>query len=175
MKDKIDKLESDYARGSSIVRRSRAADGQCPGGRRAPPDFRFSRPASRSKEQIDRLEAIEKVRQPSNPASASRRGETHCGRDLRRSPCEGTQDTPHRSRPQANSSISFLDHGTIDRSMYDAIADPACELARIDPAGRDASEPVGRIDDRHSPSSRRDCRESSTRTSDRGQDRRAGT
>jgi chromosome partitioning protein len=33
--------------------------------------------------------------------------------------------------PQANSSISFLDHGTIDRSMYDAIADPACELAHI--------------------------------------------
>jgi chromosome partitioning protein len=33
--------------------------------------------------------------------------------------------------PQANSSISFLDHGTIDRSMYDAIADPACELAQI--------------------------------------------
>jgi len=33
--------------------------------------------------------------------------------------------------PQANSSISFLDHGTIDRSMYDAIADPACELVQI--------------------------------------------
>jgi len=33
--------------------------------------------------------------------------------------------------PQANSSISFLDHGTIERSMYDAIADPACELAQI--------------------------------------------
>jgi chromosome partitioning protein len=33
--------------------------------------------------------------------------------------------------PQANSSISFLDHGAIDRSMYDAIADPACELAHI--------------------------------------------
>ena len=33
--------------------------------------------------------------------------------------------------PQANSSISFLDHGTIDRSMYDAIADPACELAQV--------------------------------------------
>ena len=33
--------------------------------------------------------------------------------------------------PQANSSISFLDHGAIDRSMYDAIADPACELAQI--------------------------------------------
>jgi chromosome partitioning protein len=33
--------------------------------------------------------------------------------------------------PQANSSISFLDHGTIDRSMYDAIADPACDLAQI--------------------------------------------
>src|SRR6185436_11105239 len=27
--------------------------------------------------------------------------------------------------PQANSSISFLDHGSIERSMYDAIADPA--------------------------------------------------
>jgi chromosome partitioning protein len=33
--------------------------------------------------------------------------------------------------PQANSSISFLDHGSINRSMYDAIADPACELAQI--------------------------------------------
>jgi chromosome partitioning protein len=33
--------------------------------------------------------------------------------------------------PQANSSISFLDHGAIGRSMYDAIADPACELAQI--------------------------------------------
>jgi chromosome partitioning protein len=33
--------------------------------------------------------------------------------------------------PQANSSISFLDHGSIARSMYDAIADPACELAQI--------------------------------------------
>jgi chromosome partitioning protein len=33
--------------------------------------------------------------------------------------------------PQANSSISFLDHGAIARSMYDAIADPACELAQI--------------------------------------------
>ena len=33
--------------------------------------------------------------------------------------------------PQAKSSISFLDHGTIGRSMYDAIADPACELAQI--------------------------------------------
>jgi chromosome partitioning protein len=33
--------------------------------------------------------------------------------------------------PQANSSISFLDHGTIERSMYDAIADPTCELSQI--------------------------------------------
>jgi chromosome partitioning protein len=33
--------------------------------------------------------------------------------------------------PQANSSISFLDHGAIGRSMYDAIADPTCELAQI--------------------------------------------
>ena len=33
--------------------------------------------------------------------------------------------------PQANSSISFLDHGAIVRSMYDAIADPTCELAQI--------------------------------------------
>jgi chromosome partitioning protein len=33
--------------------------------------------------------------------------------------------------PQANSSISFLDHGAISRSMYDAIADPACDLAQI--------------------------------------------
>jgi len=33
--------------------------------------------------------------------------------------------------PQANSSISFLDHAAITRSMYDAIADPNCELAQI--------------------------------------------
>jgi chromosome partitioning protein len=33
--------------------------------------------------------------------------------------------------PQANSSISFLDHGKIGRSMYDAVADPACDLAQI--------------------------------------------
>jgi chromosome partitioning protein len=33
--------------------------------------------------------------------------------------------------PQANSSISFLDHGSINRSMYDAIADPSCELTQI--------------------------------------------
>ena len=33
--------------------------------------------------------------------------------------------------PQANSSISFLDHGAIAGSMYDAIADPGCELAQI--------------------------------------------
>jgi len=33
--------------------------------------------------------------------------------------------------PQANSSISFLDPAAITRSTYDAIADPACELAHI--------------------------------------------
>jgi chromosome partitioning protein len=33
--------------------------------------------------------------------------------------------------PQANSSISFLDLATIGRSTYDAISDPACELADI--------------------------------------------
>jgi chromosome partitioning protein len=33
--------------------------------------------------------------------------------------------------PQANSSISFLEHQTISRSTYDAIADPACSLAEI--------------------------------------------
>jgi chromosome partitioning protein len=33
--------------------------------------------------------------------------------------------------PQANSTISFLEHGSITQSMYDAIADPACELAQI--------------------------------------------
>jgi chromosome partitioning protein len=33
--------------------------------------------------------------------------------------------------PQANSSISFLEHGSINQSMYDAIADPACELTHI--------------------------------------------
>jgi chromosome partitioning protein len=33
--------------------------------------------------------------------------------------------------PQANSSISFLDLAAVTRSTYDAIADPACELADI--------------------------------------------
>jgi chromosome partitioning protein len=33
--------------------------------------------------------------------------------------------------PQANSSISFLDHTTIGRSTYDAIAEPDCELADV--------------------------------------------
>ncbi len=33
--------------------------------------------------------------------------------------------------PQANSSISFLDHTTIGRSTYDAIAEPDCALADI--------------------------------------------
>jgi len=33
--------------------------------------------------------------------------------------------------PQANSSISFLDHATIARSTYDAIVDPACALSDI--------------------------------------------
>jgi chromosome partitioning protein len=33
--------------------------------------------------------------------------------------------------PQANSSISFLDHTTIGRSTYDAIAEPDCTLADI--------------------------------------------
>jgi chromosome partitioning protein len=33
--------------------------------------------------------------------------------------------------PQANSSLSFLELGAIHRSTYDAIADPACELAQV--------------------------------------------
>jgi len=33
--------------------------------------------------------------------------------------------------PQANSSISFLDLRTVERSTFDAISDPACELADI--------------------------------------------
>ena len=33
--------------------------------------------------------------------------------------------------PQANSSISFLDHSTVGRSTYDAIADAGCSLADI--------------------------------------------
>ena len=33
--------------------------------------------------------------------------------------------------PQANSSISFLEHQAIVRSTYDAIADPACEISDI--------------------------------------------
>ena len=33
--------------------------------------------------------------------------------------------------PQANSSISFLDLQSITKSTFDAISDPACELAQI--------------------------------------------
>src|SRR5512139_1832067 len=33
--------------------------------------------------------------------------------------------------PQANSSISFLDLHSITRSTFDAISDPACELAHV--------------------------------------------
>ncbi|MBI3049313.1 MAG: ParA family protein [Acidobacteria bacterium] len=33
--------------------------------------------------------------------------------------------------PQANSTISFLDHGVITRSTYDAIAGPGCSLADV--------------------------------------------
>jgi chromosome partitioning protein len=33
--------------------------------------------------------------------------------------------------PQANSTISFLEHGAITRSTYDAIGDPGCELSDI--------------------------------------------
>jgi chromosome partitioning protein len=33
--------------------------------------------------------------------------------------------------PQANSSLSFLDHMAIERSTFDAIADPACQLSDI--------------------------------------------
>src|SRR5687767_1327670 len=33
--------------------------------------------------------------------------------------------------PQANSSISFLDHAAITRSTYDAIAEPACQLSDV--------------------------------------------
>ena len=38
--------------------------------------------------------------------------------------------------PQADSCISFLDQSTIERSTYDAIADQACGLARIQPPRR---------------------------------------
>jgi chromosome partitioning protein len=33
--------------------------------------------------------------------------------------------------PQANSSISFLDHGAIGRSTYDAIMEPSCQLEDV--------------------------------------------
>ena len=45
--------------------------------------------------------------------------------------------------PQANSSISFLDHAAIARSTYDAIADPRLRARGHHPAG-DAAEPVHR-------------------------------
>ena len=38
---------------------------------------------------------------------------------------------PHRSRPEPTANISFVDDRATDRSTYDAIADPACEPARI--------------------------------------------
>ena len=44
-----------------------------------------------------------------------------------------TRDTSTSSSisPQANSNVSFVDDRATDRSTYDAIADPACEPARI--------------------------------------------
>ena len=33
--------------------------------------------------------------------------------------------------PRANSNISFVDDGATERSTYDAIAEPVCDLARI--------------------------------------------
>ena len=76
--------------------------------------------------------------------------------------------------PQANSSISFLDHGTIDRSMYDAIADPACELAQIiQPAATLQSLFVAPRTS-PSPSSRRDSGRARRAFPIEGQDRQAG-
>src|SRR5438874_7036102 len=33
--------------------------------------------------------------------------------------------------PQANSTMSFLDMATVQKSVYDAVADPACSLADV--------------------------------------------
>jgi len=67
---------------------------------------------------------------------------------------------------QANGSISFPDHGAIDRSMFDGIADPACELAQIiQPAPTLQNLFVAPAKDRPR-QTRIEIGESSTRTSD---------
>ena len=117
-----------------------------PGGPGAPPDFRFSHPASRSRNRdLPGLRILRhrEDRHGREPAAAiAMRGRKTLLIDLAR---------------QANGSISFPDHGAIDRSMFDGIADPACELAQIIPAGPDASEPVRRTrEGSASPNSNRD-------------------
>ena len=67
-----------------------------------------------------------------------RPGETHRGR-ARRTPCRGaTQDTPRRSRTMATAVTRLVDDRTSDHSMDEAIADPACELSRVETSGRRA-------------------------------------
>ena len=111
----------------------------------APPDFRFSRPL-RARRNRRLRETIEKSGSLRSRPRTCGRGEDHHGREsCRGARHEGTQDTPHRSRPQANSSISFRgprhdrsQHGRRDRPIRRAssLNHPA------DP--RDASEPVRR-------------------------------
>jgi len=90
------------------------------------------------------LKAIEKVGSLRIPASAScGRGEDHHGREsCRGARHEGPQDTPiDLARSQRQYLVPGPRH---DRSVYDAIADLAGELARIIQQPRDASEPVRR-------------------------------
>jgi len=136
MTDKIDSWRITTLTWSSIVARSRAPDGQCHGGHRARPHsdsiVRFALEGT-----DHRLDAIEKLPAAVEPASAAA-WETHCGR-ARHSPLlRATQDTPHRSRPRATAVTCLVDYRTSDHSMDAAVADPACELARLETSGRPA-------------------------------------
>ena len=98
----------------------------------------------------------EKVRPPSNAGLRVLR----MGGPLRRTcrgarPAQGTQDTPHRSRPEPTALSRLVDHRTIDRNMDEAIADPACEFARVVTGGEAHFRLKDRIDKQGSDYARR--------------------
>ncbi len=136
MTDKIDKLENNDAH---LVIDCRSLSGSRRSMPRWPPStssFRFNRPLrarrNRSSARYDR------------EAPGGRRTRLSCGLGDPLRPCaalallRATQDTPHRSRPRATAVTCLVDYRTSDHSMDEAVADPACELARLETSGRPA-------------------------------------